>query len=61
MNGPKPVKKEGAIPFVQSMLQSAADRTETKAQTRYDMVDPQELGRTMENLQKGIISPRKRR
>ena len=47
--------------FVKWMLNSAEDRTETRPQTRYDMVDNQQLGRVMENLQKGIISPKKKR
>ena len=61
MNTQKPLKKEGDATFVQSMLHSAEDRTETRPQTRYDMVDNQQLGRVMENLQKGIISPKKKR
>ncbi len=54
-NQPKPVKREGTGNFVDSMLRSAENRTETKPQTRFDLVDHQQLDRVMESLQKGAI------
>lgn len=60
MNTQKPLKKEGAANFVQSMLQSANERTETKAQTRFDLVDDKQLGKVMESIQKGVIIPPKK-
>ncbi|MBS3165942.1 hypothetical protein J4444_02365 [Candidatus Woesearchaeota archaeon] len=51
----KPIKREGALNFVDSMLSSAKDTTEVKAQTRFDGVNPTDIEKVMANLKKGIV------
>lgn len=51
----KPIKKEGAPTFVESMLHSAQDTKEVKAQNRYDNVNPADIEKVMANLKKGVV------
>lgn len=51
----KPIKKEGAPSFVDSMLQSAQDIKEVQAQNRYDNVNPADIEKVMANLKKGVV------
>ena len=51
----KAVKKEGALNFVDSMLQSAQESKEVKPQTRYDNVNPSDIEKIMANIKKGVV------
>jgi len=51
----KPVKREGPLNFVDSMLHSAQETKEVKPQTRYDNVNPADIEKVMANLKKGVV------
>ncbi len=51
----KPVKREGPLNFVDSMLQSAQETKEVRPQNRYDNVDPADIEKVMAGLKKGVV------
>lgn len=51
----KPLKREGVLNFVDSMLESAKENKEVKPQTRFDNVNPDDIEKVMVNIKKGRV------